>query len=40
MGGGVDRAQMLNLDMGVNLGGVEIGMAQKRLENPHIGAAF
>jgi len=40
MGGVVDRAQMPDRDMSVDLGRVEIRVPQQRLQYSHVGAGF
>src|SRR5271166_3505257 len=40
MGDGVDLFQLLDRDLGVNLGGREFGMAKELLDKADIGAAF
>jgi hypothetical protein len=40
MGGGMDLLQLLDRDLGVNLGGREFGMAKELLDKADIRAAF
>jgi len=40
MGGGVDAGQMVEGDLGVELGGFQTAMAQQGLDDPDVGAAL